>query len=114
MIINMLGETVTISGLNGQEFTLPSEGKVEVVEKPHHLVDYDYEGDKIPVFVPVYGVFIEPPAHEPGKYYLVPKIVLDCYPERSDLFAPCEVIFKEDGKIDKIKTLFTVRHGTNL
>ena len=114
MIINMLGEPVTILGLNGQEFTLPSEGKVKVVEKAHHLVDYDYEGDKIPINVPVYQPVIEPPAHEPGKYYLVPKIVLDCYPERSDLFAPCEVIYKEAGKIDKIKSLYAVRHGTNL
>lgn len=55
--------------------------------------------DGIPAVRSTFGEVVDLPEAEDGKAYVVSRMVLSACPDRTDLFAPGELVRDEEGKV---------------
>ena len=91
-IVNLTKQPINIMGCEGTAVIPPSGIVVHIQSDAVYTGEVDVDGTKVPVFkttpVTVRGM----PAPQEGTIYVVPFKVLRELPERSDLYAPYQMV----------------------
>ena len=87
---------LTPHAVNMPNQTIPSEGSVRLSEDQETIGQLP---DGTPLLKTSYGAGDSLPPSQEGTIFIVSRMVVDAFPERTDLFAPANVVRDEDGRI---------------